>query len=108
MKDSPKAPMTFSIEVEPSVATVPLSSLVAGAASCLVSAAEVSAAVSFEVVFAAQPANRASAHVSASSSAMIFFIFCFSFDFNVLDFLSTVMRILPARKMQKRRFVKSA
>ena len=83
MKASPSAPMTFSIEVEPSVATVPLSS--AGAASAAgASVAAVSAAGASVAAGAAElphAVNSASARTSANTMLMVFFIFVSPFLF---------------------------
>ena len=67
MKDSPSAPMTFSIEVEPSVETVP------PAAAVLLSSA-----------FWPQPANSESAMTAMHKMVMIFFKMKCSFQTSIL------------------------
>ena len=76
MKDSLSAPMTFSMEVDPSVDTVP----VMAAASPLLSSGVV---LSLLVL---PQAARLSARTSASARAMNFFIMYISFSFGVVLF----------------------
>ena len=56
MKDSPREPMTFSMEVEPSNDTLPASAAASGA-------------------LVEQPAKSAAAQTAVSTMLMIFFIF---------------------------------
>ena len=63
MKDSPSAPMTFSMEVEPSVDTVPVTA-----------ALSLSSLLSVLLLLSLPQAAKLRVSISVSSSAMIFFI----------------------------------
>ena len=79
MKDSLSAPMTFSIEVEPSVDTVPV--------MAAVSPPLLSAALSPLLSLLLLPqATRLRAMTSVSARAMNFFIMYISFSFGVVLF----------------------
>ena len=100
MKDSPSELMTFSIEVEPSVETVPEMAVSVPLFASLFALS----AVSFLLPQAVRML-RASAAVSARE--MSFFILKDFLSFFYRCFLPTVMRISAARKIKKISFVKS-
>ena len=101
MNCSLSAPMTFSIEVEPLVETLPLSfsSVCCCGWSLLV--------LSGAVVLLPQPASSERLITAVSTNASVFFIFHSSFHMLILDFLrSTTQSITERCKMQKPGHVK--
>ena len=101
MNCSLSAPMTFSIEVEPLVETLPLSfSSVCCGWSLLV--------LSGAAVLLPQPASSERLITAVSTNASVLFIFHSSFHILVLDILrSTTQSITERCKMQKTGHVKS-
>ena len=98
MNCSLSAPMTFSIEVEPLVETLPLSAACCGWSLLVLSGA---------VVLLPQPASSERLITAVSTNASVFFIFHSSFHMLVLDFLrSTTQSITERCKMQKPGHVK--
>ena len=101
MNDSLSAPMTFSMEVEPSVATVPVIAVL------VLSSLVLSAFASVLVSFLLPQAARARVSTAASSSAMIFFMFITSLCFLLFGCSVYNVSIPPVCKEQKRGGVKS-
>ncbi len=106
MNCSLRAPITFSMEVEPLVETLPERVVSAGASVWALLSLLVSAGVS---VLEPQPVRAARLRAKVRINASVFFILLFLFFiFDVRDLiLGTVHSVPTACKMKKTGFVKS-